>query len=465
MFNKEVYIGRRQQLKAQLKTGIILLPGNNEAGMNYKDNWYHFRQDSTFLYFFGIDRAGLAGLIDIDNDNDIIFGDELSIDDIVWTGPLPSISEQAAASGVTTTLPLKALSARLESARSKSTVHFLPPYRAETALQLSDLLNIPVAGLKDKMSIDLIKAIVAQRSVKTGIEIIEIEKAVDITAHMHLTAMRVARAGNTEANVAAEVHAKALSSGGNLSFPIILTVNGQILHNHYGNTVIQNGDLALCDAGAETAMHYAGDLTRTFPVAAAFTQQQKEAYNVVLQAQQVAVKALKPGILFRDVHLIACEQLVNGLKDLGIMKGDAKEAVAAGAHTLFFQCGLGHMMGLDVHDMENLGEPYVGYTDTLLKSKDFGLKSLRLGRALEEGFVVTIEPGLYFIPELTDMWAAENKHASFINYDKAIAYKNFGGIRVEDDYLVTATGSRLLGNDLVPRTVEEIEAIRQEVLG
>jgi len=281
---------------------------------------------------------------------------------------------------------------------------------------------------------------------------------------MQLTAMRLAKAGHTEASVAAQVHARAISDGGNLSFPTILTVNGQVLHNHYGNTVINKQQMVLCDCGAETARHYAGDLTRTFPVNASFTQQQKEMYQVVLNAQMKAIQSLKPGILFRDVHFIACEELVTGLQQCGLMKGDAKEAVAAGAHTLFFQCGLGHMMGLDVHDMENLGEEYVGYTDTLKKSKEFGLKSLRLGRALEEGFVVTIEPGLYFIPELTDRWAAEKKHVDFINYEKVLAYKNFGGIRVEDDYLITAEGSRLLGSDLVPKALDKVESIRQQAL-
>ena len=325
-------------------------------------------------------------------------------------------------------------------------------------------MDIPVKELKEKASAKLIKAIVEQRSVKTAIEIAEIEKAVDTTANMQLTAMRFAKAGYTEANVAAQVHARAISDGGNLSFPTILTVNGQVLHNHYGNTAINLQQMVLCDCGAETSMHYAGDLTRTFPVDKTFTQQQKEMYQVVLNAQQKAIQALKPGVLFKDVHFIACEELVTGLQQCGLMKGNAADAVAAGAHTLFFQCGLGHMMGLDVHDMENLGEEYVGYTDTLIKSKEFGLKSLRLGRALEEGFVVTIEPGLYFIPELTDRWAAEKKHTNFINYEKVMAYKNFGGIRIEDDYLITADSSRLLGSDIVPRDIDKIEAVRQEAL-
>ncbi|WP_153799224.1 aminopeptidase P family protein [Foetidibacter luteolus] len=465
MFNSEVYIERRKQLKQQLGTGIVLLPGNEESSMNYKDNWYHFRQDSNFLYFTGIDRASLFALIDIDGDREIIFGDELTMDDIVWMGPKPTIEEQAALCGIKDVLPLKELASYIETASLKNQrLRFVPPYRSETAIQLSTLLNVPVAGLKQMASVDLIKAVVAQRSVKTAEEIAEIEKAVDITAAMHLQAMRATAAGKTEAEVAALVHAAAIKGGGNLSFPIIFTGNGQILHNHYGNNVLNSGRLALCDAGAETAMHYAGDLTRTFPVDAVFTNRQKEVYEIVKGAQAAAIAALRPGIQFRDVHFIACEQLVLGLKQIGLMKGDAKEAVAAGAHTLFFQCGLGHMMGLDVHDMENLGEEYVGYTPQLKKSREFGLKSLRLGRELQEGFVVTIEPGLYFIPELTARWESENRHAAFINYDAAKDYNDFGGVRIEDDYLVTANGSRLLGGDLLPRSIEEIESIRKEAL-
>ncbi|MFT3824753.1 MAG: aminopeptidase P family protein [Chitinophagaceae bacterium] len=459
MFTKEVYEARRQQLKKTVGSGIILLPGNGESSMNYKDNWYHFRQDSTFLYYTGIDRADLFLVIDIDNNTETLFGNELTIDDIVWTGPKISIGEQAAQTGIGEVLPLAKLAAAV---KGRSAIHFLAPYRPDIAILISEMTGFPVASLKEKASVTLIRAIAAQRSIKSAEEVAEINKAVDITADMHLAAMRNARAGVTEAYVAGFVHAQAISAGGNLSFPTILTVNGEVLHNHYGNTILKDGQMVLCDAGGETHNHYAGDMTRTFPVGAKFSAKQKEAYNIVLDAQQSAIKALKPGILFKDVHLLACERLTIGLQQLGLMKGDVKEAVAAGAHTLFFQCGLGHMMGMDVHDMENLGEEYIGYTDDLKKSKEFGLKSLRLGRALETGFVVTIEPGLYFIPELIDRWGAEKKHAQFINYDKAAEYKTFGGIRIEDDYLITATGSQLLGSDKLPRIAEEVEKVREE---
>ena len=460
MFDKTVYQLRRKRLKEQVGKGLILLLGNEQSSMNYKDNPYHFRQDSNFLYFFGMDRPGLVGMIDIENDRDTIFGAEPSIDDIVWLGPQRTLSEQAAEVGIAHTAPLEAIRPALESAQSKhQLIHFPPPYRPENTWKLSAWLNMPYLTIKDHASVSLIRAIVAQRSIKSPEEVAEIELAVDITSQMHLAAIRGAREGMSEAQLAGVLHGIAISSGGDLAFPIILTVNGQVLHNHYGKTIMRDGQLAICDSGAENALHYAGDLTRTFPVAKKFSALQKEMYEVVLGAQQAATEALRPGILFRDVHLIACEKLAEGLKAAGLMKGDPKEAVAAGAHAQFFQCGLGHMMGLDVHDMEDLGEPYVGYSDTLKKSTEFGLKSLRLGRELEPGFVVTVEPGLYFIPELMDRWGAEKKFEAFINYDKLKAFRSFGGIRIEDDYLVTAEGSRLLGKPL-PKKAEEIEALR-----
>lgn len=460
MFEKGVYQSRRQKLKQQVGKGLILLLGNEESSMNYKDNLYHFRQDSSFLYFFGLDKPGLAGIIDIDNDREVIFGNELTLDEIVWMGPQPSLAEQAARVGITTVQPSSALISSLHAIRTgKQDIHFLPPYRPENILKLSTWLGIAPGAIREHASLNLIKAVVAQRAIKSPEEIREIEEAVDITAAMHLAAIKGARDGMTEAQLAGVLQGIAISSGGNLAFPTILTVNGQVLHNHYSNTVMREGQIAICDSGAENAMHYAGDMTRTFPVGKKFASLQKEMHDIVLSAQEAAVKALRPGILFRDVHFLACEILVEGLKAVGVMKGDPKEAVAAGAHTMVFQCGLGHMMGLDVHDMEDLGEQYVGYTDDLKKSTEFGLKSLRLGRALEPGFVVTIEPGLYFIPELMDLRKSEKKYLDFINYDKLEAFRSFGGIRIEEDLLITETGSRLLGKPL-PKSATEMEALR-----
>jgi len=460
MFDKNVYLSRRKRLKEQLGKGIILLLGNEESSMNYKDNLYHFRQDSNFLYFIGMDKPGLTVVIDIDHDKEYVYGRDLTLDEIVWTGPQPSLAEQAAPAGIGETRESSSLAQDLVSARAAGrTIHFLPPYRPENVLKLSAWLGIAPGALKEHASVPLIKAVVAQRSIKSPEEIAQIEEAVDITAAMHLAAIQGARDSMTEAQLAGVLHGIAISSGGNLAFPTILTVNGQVLHNHYSNTVMKEGQIAICDSGAENALHYAGDMTRTFPVGKRFSTLQREMYDIVLASQEAAVAALRPGVLFRDVHALACEKLVEGLKAHGVMKGDPKEAVAAGAHTIIFQCGLGHMMGLDVHDMEDLGEEYVGYTDELKKSKEFGWKSLRLARQLEPGFVVTIEPGLYFIPELMDRWSAEKKYTDFINYDKLKTFRHFGGIRIEEDLLITETGSRLLGKPLA-KAAAAIEALR-----
>jgi len=460
LFDKTTYQARRARLKTQVGKGLILLLGNEESSMNYRDNLYPFRQDSSFLYFFGLDKPGLVGVIDIDNDKEIIYGRELTMDEIVWTGPQPSLAEQAAGAGIAHTLPVDGLHADLVSAHTSGrTIHFLPPYRSENILKLSSWLGMAPGAVKDRASVPLIKAIVAQRSIKTEEEIAQIEQAVDITAAMHLAAIRGARDGMTEYQLAGGLQGIAIAGGGNLAFPTILTVNGQVLHNHYGPTVMREGRIAICDSGAENAMHYAGDMTRTFPVGKRFTSVQREMYDIVLSSQEAAIAALRPGVLFRDVHALAAQKLMEGLRAAGVAKGDPAEAVAAGAHTMVFQCGLGHMMGLDVHDMEDLGEEYVGYTETMKKSKEFGWKSLRLARALEPGFVVTIEPGLYFIPELMDQYKAEKKFFDFFNYDKLEAFRSFGGIRIEEDLLITPTGSRLLGKPLA-KTADAIEALR-----
>lgn len=460
MFGKHIYIQRRQQLKKTIGNGIILLLGNEESSMNYKDNLYPFRQDSCFLYFFGIDRPSVAAIIDIDNDTEILFGDNLTTEQMVWTGfqePLELLSEKT---GITQVKRRSEIETVIKKSQAQNRhIHFLPPYRPEQMEILHSLLGIMPCALQNMVSVNLIKAIVAQRASKSPEEIAEITRAVNTTVRMQLAAITMAREGMTEAQIAGSIHNIAIAEGGNLSFPSILTINGQILHIGYSQAILQNGNLVLCDCGAETAMRYAGDLTRTFPVSGTFNSMQKEIYDIVLEAHQAAAEMLKPCILYRDVHLFACEKLATGLKQLGLMKGDVKEAVAQGAHALFFPCGLGHMLGLDIHDMENLGEKYVGYNDDITQSTQFGLKSLRLGRALEEGFVITVEPGLYFNPQLINEWEAEKKCTAFINYEKLHSYKNAGGIRIEEDFLVTKEGSLLLGNPL-PKTAKEIETLR-----
>ncbi len=458
LFPKEVYEQRRAVLMQSMGEGLLLFLGNEESSMNYRDNWYPFRQDSSFLYYFGLDTAGLAATIDLSTGNTVIYGNELTIDDIVWTGPLPSIKEMAAAVGVTQTAPYGALAQVLAGA--KEAVHYLPPYRPENRIRLAEWLGIPVAQVNEQRSLALVKAVIAQRSHKDALEIAEMHQATLISGDMHLAAMRSAKVGMKEYEIVAKVKEVAYANNGQLSFSPIVTVHGETLHNVYSGNTLKEGDLVLCDAGASNDMNYAGDLTCTFPAGKKFTSKQKEVYEIVLGSHRHAVSLLKPGVLFRDVYWAAAGKLVEGLKGLGLMKGDVQEAVMAGAHAMFFQCGLGHMIGLDVHDMEDLGEQYVGYTDTLTKSTQFGMKSLRLGRALEPGFTLTVEPGLYFIPELMDLWKSQGKFTDFINYPALDAYRDFSGIRVEEDYHITATGAERLGKAL-PMDVEAIEELRR----
>jgi len=457
MFTKETYINRREQLKKTVASGILLFLGNDECGMNYADNTYPFRQDSTFLYFFGLSYAGLSAIIDIDNDNEIIFGDELTIDDIVWMGTQPTLKEKSERVGVLCTQSSKSIESYLKNAQSKGQqIHFLPTYRPEHKLKLMDWLGYMPAA--QEASVPFIRAVVNQRNYKSAEEIVEIEKACNTTADMHIKAMQILRPGMKESEIAGALADVALSAGGNLSFPTIATINGQTLHNHYHGNIVKSGDMLLLDAGAETAMGYAGDMSSTIPVDKKFSSRQKDVYDIQVASHLAAVEALRPGIPFKDVYELSSKVIVEGMKSLGLMKGNADDAVREGAHAMFFQCGLGHMMGLDVHDMENLGEVYVGY-DGEPKSTQFGRKSLRLGRKLEPGFVLTIEPGVYFIPELIDLWKGEKKFSEFINYDKLETYKDFGGIRNEEDYLITEDGARRLGKK-IPLTTEEVEALR-----
>lgn len=457
MFSKETYRNRRETLKKSVGSGILLFLGNEETGMNYADNTYRFRQDSTFLYYFGLGYAGLAAIIDIDNDREIIFGDELSIDDIVWMGTQPTLREKASMVGISETLPISEVRNYLDKAINKGQkIHYLPIYRAEHAVKLAGLLGIRMGS--QQPSVPFIKGVVNMRNYKTAEEIAELEKACDVTADMHIEAIRCVKTGMKEYEVAAALEAVAQANGCFISFPTIATVNGQTLHNHYHGNTIKEGDMVLVDAGAETQMGYCGDMSSTVCAGKNFTSRQREIYDIQVASHLAAVQALRPGVRFSDVYDLSCRVICEGLKDLGIMKGDPAEAVAAGAHAMFFPCGLGHMMGLDVHDMENLGEVWVGY-DGEPKSTQFGRKSLRLARPLEPGFVLTIEPGIYFIPELIDLWKSEGKFKDFINYDKVGTYKDFSGLRNEEDYLITETGARRLGKK-IPLTAEEVEALR-----
>ena len=458
MLKPEIYTERRNALRKLIPSGIILLPGNSEAAYNYPANTYTFRQDSNFSYFFGLENPDFAGVIDIDNDIDYVFGNDFEIDDIIWMGPQPKMADLAVKVGVKNTASLSNLTLFINNAiQKRRPIHFAPTYRAETTLQVCGLLGLNPMRIRDYASLPLIEAIIKLRSVKAEIEIAEIETALETAWHMHTTGMRMAYPGQKEQIIAGAMEGISISYGRPVSFPVILSTNGQILHNHHHENILLEGRMMVMDAGSESALNYASDITRTVPVGGKFSQKQREIYEIVLNAQMNSIAATKPDTFYRDCHVVACETIASGLKDLGLMKGDVKQAVADGAHALFLPHGLGHMLGLDVHDMEGLGQIHVGYDKEIQPSKQFGTAYLRLGRRLQPGFVVTNEPGIYFIPELIDMWKAEKKYAEFLNYDKIEEYRNFGGIRIEDDILVTTDGHRVLGKP-IPKTVAEVEA-------
>ena len=454
----ESYVRRRKRLQADMGSGLLLLLGNAEVGMNYADNTYRFRQDSTFLYFIGMDSPDLAAIIDVDEDRVVVFGNELTIDDIVWTGTMPTLHERAAAFGITDTRPMSALKAYIDQAQAKhQPIHFLPPYRGDHRVWLWELLGIEPSAQPSRASVPFIKAIVAQRNHKDIEEIGLIEQSVDLSTEMHLAAYRTVRPGIHESQVAAAVEEVACRHGNALAFPTIATVQGQVLHNHGFIHELREGDIFLLDAGAETKSHYAGDLSSSMPVGERFTDRQKVIYEIHLASFYAAVDTLAVGVPFRDAHMAAATKICEGMKDIGLMKGDPAEAARIGAYALFFPCGLGHMVGLDVHNMENLGEQYVGYLDGQQKSTQFGFKSLRLARPLEPGFVFTVEPGIYFIPELMDKWQAEHQFTDFICYDKLQPWRNFTGLRNELNYAVMPDGQvKLLGNIKKPMTIEEV---------
>jgi Xaa-Pro aminopeptidase len=459
MFSPETYTARRATLASRFDSGLLLFPGNAESPANFADNCFTFRQDSTFLYFFGLDQPDLTALIDVDAGTTTIYGRELTMDDIIWMGDLPTLAERAVEVGVARTQPPKDLADAIAKARSAGRpVHYLPPYRAATVLALADLMGVSPSEAREGFSVDLIKAVVAQRNYKSPEEVAEIEKAIAISVSMHEAAMRMARPGVTEQQIAGRVEGLALELGGRTSFPVIATVKGQTLHQHAHPNTLSAGDLFLLDSGAETLTGYAGDLTSTFPVSPNLDDRQKTIYDLVLSAYEASVEALAPGVTNRDIHFTACRVLIEGMKSLGVMKGDTEEALAAGAAGMIMPHGIGHMMGMDVHDMENLGEQYVGYTGEP-RSTQLGLKSLRLVRALEPGFVLTIEPGVYFIPQLMDRWRSEGHLTQFIDYDELDKWRGFGGVRNEEDYLITADGARRLG-PRKPQTPEEIASVR-----
>lgn len=459
MFDSLTYQKRRKALREKMSNGIVLILGNNEAPANYPDNTYKFRQDSSFVYFFGHSHPGYAGIIDIDNGTDYFFGNDVDMDDIIWMGPQPSVKELAAQVGIEKSYPFDMLKDFVGKAiAQRRKVHFLPPYRYDNMLLLEELTGIKASMTKQHASIELIKAVISLRAAKEACEIAEIDKACNVGYEMHTAAMRLCKPGVSEQYIAGVLDGIASSYGRMVSFATILTQNGQTLHNHDHSHILKEGRMMLTDAGAELMNYYCSDHTRTIPVGGKFTSRQRDVYGIVLACHDKALELARPGVTYKSVHLEVCKVLTNGLKELGLMKGNTEDAVAAGAHALFLPHGLGHMMGLDVHDMENLGEVWVGY-DGQPKSTQFGRKSLRLARKLEPGFVLTIEPGIYFIPELIDYWKSEHRFTDFINYEKLESYRDFTGLRNEEDYLITATGARRLGQR-IPLTTEEVEAMR-----
>ena len=459
LFSKNTYVERRARLRQLVGHGLIVLMGNNESPMNYPSNTYKFRQDSSFLYFFGQHRDGLVGVIDADSGVETLLGDEIDIDDIVWYGEVTSVVQMAEECGVAHTAPMAALTEMVAQAQKAGRkVHFLPPYRHETMIRLHDLLGIHPSQQRDAASQELIQAVIQLRLVKSAEEIEELERAAAIGYEMHTTAMRLCRPGVTEAYIGGVLDGIAASHGSMVSFQSIVSMHGEILHGYPSARPLEAGRLLLCDAGAETREHYCSDHTRTTPISGTFTQRQKDIYNIVVDCHDLALTHARPGVRWWDVHYDVCRLMTNRLKDLGLMKGDIEAAVQAGAHALFLPHGLGHAMGMDVHDMEGLGQTFVGYDEETRPSTQFGTASLRFARRLEEGHVVTDEPGIYFIPALIDLWRKEGTNAEFLCFDEIEKYKDFGGIRIEDDVLITKDGCRFLGEKRIPHHVDEVEA-------
>ena len=460
MFSKETYIRRRQELKKLVGKGVIILFGNNDAPANYPANAYApLRQDSSFLYYFGQHREGLVGIIDIDNDTEMLLGDDIDVEDIVWMGYTPSVADLAAEVGITKTAPMAELNSYIK--HQTSNIHFLPPYRFDTKIQIMDLLGIHPSKQKEAASLELIKAVVKMRSKKEPQEIEAIDRACDVGYAMHTTAQLLIKPGVTERFIAGQMDGIARSLAQGVSFATIFSQHGEIMHGNPSDAKLEAGRLVLSDAGCELD-DYCSDNTRTMPVNGKFTQRQLEIYSIVEACHDYVLDIAKPGVKYADVHFAVCRLMTERLKALGLMKGDTDEAVTAGAHAMFLPHGLGHMMGMDVHDMEGLGQIYVGFDEeTRPNLEQFGTNCLRMGRKLEEGFVVTDEPGIYFIPALIDDWKACGHCKDFLNFDKIETYKDFGGIRIEDDILITKDGCRFMGSKRIPYHPKELETFME----
>ena len=464
LFSKQTYIDRRNILRQRVESGLIVLFGNNESPVNYPSNGYKFRQDSTFLYYFGLQRDGLVGVIDADSGDEWLIGDDIDIEDIVWFGSVDSVADMAAQTGCIKSAPMSRLESLFRDAQDRGRqIHFLPPYRHDLMIQLMDLTGIHPRDQRASASLKLIQAVVDQRIVKSAEEVAEIERACAIGYEMHTTAMRLCRPGVTEQEIAGRISGIASSKGCIVSFPSILSMHGEIMHGYPSPRPLEAGRLMLCDCGAETNENYCSDNTRTTPISGRFDSRQRDIYQAVVDAHDHVYDIARPGLKWWDAHFAAARVITERLQDLGLMKGNVDDSLAAGAHAMFFPHGLGHAMGMDVHDMEGLGQIYVGFDDEVRPNlNQFGTNALRFGRRLKEGYVMTDEPGIYFIPALIDEWRAKGHCAEFLNFDRIETYKDFGGIRIEDDLLITADGCRYLGEKLIPYHVDELEAFLAE---
>ena len=474
MFQSEVYVNRRrsllQKMNAMGANGVAIFLGNVDAATNYRGNDYKFRQDSNFLYFWGVDEPCFAAVLDLDNATECLYGNDVDIDDIIWMGPQPSVASKGAAIGCAATAPLaeffKAVTAAVEAGRP---VHFLPPARYYNQMTLAELTGIPAAQVRKvapmaadggkHASEELVKAVVALRLIKEECEIVEMDYAADLGYQMHTEARRGCKPGVLEQEIVGRMEGVTYSKGWGPSFTTILSQNGETLHNHSHHQIITPGRLLVVDAGAESNTHYASDFTRTYPCSGKFTTKQREIYDIVQQANDFAYSLTKPGTTYWDVHYATAGFLLEGLKALDLVRGDVAEMLPLGISGLFMPHGLGHNMGMDVHDMEDLGENYVGYAEDQKRHPLLGLGNLRMARRLEPGHVITDEPGIYFIPALIEQWKREGTDKGFVNYEKLSQYYDFGGIRLEDDILVTADGARRLGAQRLPILSSEIEDV------
>ena len=466
MFTKEVYIARRKTLLEKMaqtapegKRGLALFVGNAEAAAQYKDNAYKFRQDSSWLYYWGIDEPFFAAVIDLDTGSEMIFADDVEIGDIIWMGPQPSVASKAEAVGVERTSPYANLEAVVANALAVGRrVHYLPPSRYFNTMKTASLLGIPAEEVQPHASEELVKAVVSMRLVKEDCEIAQLDDACALGQEMHSVGRDSIKLGIIEQEIVGKMEGLVLAKGWGVSFPTILTQHGETLHNHLHDKVVEPGKLMVIDAGAENNMHYASDFTRTYPTSGKFTPKQRDIYQIVCDCNELAFSLTKPGTAYRDVHIATARLMLERLGDLGLVKGDLDTMVAEGIAGLFQPHGLGHNMGLDVHDMEDLGENLVGYDPDQKRSKQLGLGSLRMARRLVPGNVITDEPGIYFIPALIEKWKADGTGKGFVNFSKLESYYDFGGIRLEDDVLVTVDGARRLGPNRLPIQPDDVEA-------